>query len=131
MLDITNVQFMGHCSDVAAEWSKYHALVLPSRSEGLPLALVEAMICGRPAITTRVGGAEEIVKDGLNGFLAPSASVQSFDETLERAWSKRGQWREIGLRASADALAFLPPDPGQLLARRLANIAQAVAGSNE
>ncbi len=60
LLDVKNVKFAGHVSDIAGIWKDYHALALPSRSEGLPLALVEAMLCGRPAIVTNAGGSAEI-----------------------------------------------------------------------
>ena len=51
-------------------WAEHHALVLPSRFEGMPLVVVEAMLCGRPCIVTDVGGNAELIRDGINGFLA-------------------------------------------------------------
>ena len=54
------VLFEGHVADVEKIWSLNHALVMPSRIEGLPLALIEAMLCGRPVVATGVAGAEVI-----------------------------------------------------------------------
>jgi len=49
--------------------------VLPSLSEGMPLALLEAMAAGVPAIATRVGGTTEVIDDGRTGTLvAPGDS---------------------------------------------------------
>jgi glycosyltransferase involved in cell wall biosynthesis len=53
-LGLTSVEFTGHLDDIEAVWSRHHALILASRYEGMPLALVEAMLCGRAAIVTDV-----------------------------------------------------------------------------
>src|SRR5579859_4294452 len=50
------VAFRGQVGDIRAIWAESDLLVLPSRVEGTPLALVEAMLCGRPAVVTDVGG---------------------------------------------------------------------------
>ena len=113
------VSFEGHVHGVEAIWRKHHLLVLPSRVEGLPLVLTEAMLCGRPAVVTDVGGSTELVEDGVNGFVASSPSVVALDEALERAWRRRGEWPEIGAAAAASARAFVPEDAGAVLADQL------------
>ncbi|HKO62443.1 MAG TPA: glycosyltransferase family 4 protein, partial [Pyrinomonadaceae bacterium] len=72
-LGLTNVSFEGQTTDVVGIWRNHHALILPSRTEGLPLSLVEAMMAGRPGIVTKVGGNAEVVEDGVTGFLAAPA----------------------------------------------------------
>ena len=65
------VVFAGFIPDVE---SCYHAADLcmsTSRSEGLPFNLMEAMHCGLPVVATRVKGHEDLVLDGVNGFLVP------------------------------------------------------------
>jgi Glycosyltransferase len=110
-LRLPNVFFHGQVSDIRALWSENHALVLPSRFEGLPLTIVEAMLCGRPVITTDVAGNTELVSDNVNGFVAGAATVPLLDDALERAWSRRAAWRDIGLRARTAALRSTPLDP--------------------
>lgn len=116
---LTNVRFCGFSSDITEVWKTHHALVLPSRAEGLPLAQVEAMICGRPAIMTPAGGAGEIVEDGVTGFMAHAITAEALDDALERAWQRRHEWRDIGLRAAASIRHHFPPDPGAAFADKL------------
>src|SRR5262249_42031882 len=44
-------------------WELNHVLIMPSRYEGLPLAMIEAMLCGRPVVATDVAGHSEVVED--------------------------------------------------------------------
>ena len=99
LLDLKNVSFLGFQEDIKQIWSEHHALVLPSRSEGMPLVILEAMAAGRTVVATRAGGTQEIVEDGITGFMG-DATESSFEETLERAWEKRDQWESIGMEAS-------------------------------
>jgi glycosyltransferase involved in cell wall biosynthesis len=97
------VVFEGHASDIRKVWATNQMLVVPSRVEGTPLALVEAMLCGRPAVVTDVGGNAEWVEDGTTGFVAPAANADSIRAALERAWQTQAAWEEIGRRAHQTA----------------------------
>ena len=110
-LGLENVDFPGFVSDVSSIWSDHHALVLPSRIEGLPLALVEAMMSARVPIVTDVGGNAEIVVDGEDGFIAASPTEADLDNALERAWARRQEWREIGRKASTKIRSLVPERP--------------------
>lgn len=123
MLGLANVRFAGHESDVRKIWSLNHALVLPSRFEGLPLVIVEAMLCGRPVITTDIAGNAEYLEEGKTGFIAQAPTAALLDDAMERAWSKRSDWKAIGLAARESIVTKLPKDPIETFAKRLMEIA--------
>jgi len=122
-LRLTSVAFAGHVDDVAAIWRDHHALVLPSRCEGLPIVLVEAMLSGRVAIVTNAGGNAEVVQDGVSGFVAAAPSEDALDEAMERAWQRRDEWRAIGARAAESIRTIVPPDPLRVFAAEFEAIA--------
>ena len=124
-LRVQRCSFAGHVDDIEAVWRSHHALVLPSRAEGLPLSILEAMSCGRPAIVTDVGGNAELIQDGRSGFIAESASVIALDRALERAWARREEWPALGLAAASRVHELIPDDPAPALAERLLVLAGA------
>jgi glycosyltransferase involved in cell wall biosynthesis len=119
MLQLNNVHFHGQVSDIEAIWEKNHLLVLPSRYEGLPLVLVEAMWCGRPAVVTDVAGNTEVCVDNETGFVAPAPTVTLLADTLQRAWDRRVDWQRMGQAARARAESQIPTDPIAVFVDRL------------
>jgi len=109
--DLRNVAFRGHVPDKAAIWSTHHAALFASRMEGRSLALQEAMAHGRMVISTDVGGARDLITDGIDGYLISAPTVDALDEALERAWQAREQWAAMGLRAHERLLGWVPSDP--------------------
>jgi glycosyltransferase involved in cell wall biosynthesis len=126
-LSLNNVNFPGFVSDVESIWKTHHALVLPSRTEGLPLALVEAMLCGRLGIVTNEGGSAEVVDDGRTGFVAHAAKVDEFDHAMERAWAVREQWESIGKAAGMAVKTMVPPDPVAAFTAKLLGLVESPA----
>lgn len=111
--------FAGHIDCPTRIWQRHHALLLPSRHEGLPLVIVEAMRHARMVITTAVADNARYLTDNVTGFIAPAAAAAPLAETLERAWNARHRWREMGLHARETVLSQLPPDPVETFAHRL------------
>ncbi len=72
------VRFVGPQRDVERWLRSARAFVLTSESEGLSLALMEAMLCGLPAVVSDVGDLPELVDHGVNGFLVPERSPDAF-----------------------------------------------------
>lgn len=124
-LQIENkIKFAGHVDGIEALWATHHALILPSRFEGLPLATVEAMHCGRIPIVTDVAGNTEVVTDGVTGFVAEAATAQHLDAALERAWQRRGEWQRMGQEAAKCIRELVPADPAAVFADRLVELAK-------
>lgn len=61
----------------------HDVLVLPSRREGVPLVLLEAMHAGLPVVTTRVGGIPETIEDGENGLFVAAGRPRQIADRLE------------------------------------------------
>jgi glycosyltransferase involved in cell wall biosynthesis len=105
------ITFAGYESDVRAIWAREQVLVMLSRAEGAPLAMVEAMLCGRPAIVSDVGGNREWVTESQTGFVAEAPVNGLARGALERAWSARENWKAMGMQAHKLATARIS-DPG-------------------
>lgn len=110
-LDLQNVHFKGYSKNIEDVWAQNHALIMGSRMEGLPLTLIEAMSCGRPAIVPDVAGMKECVVDGKTAFIARTAHPSSVDEALEKAWRQRDRWPEMGRCGAARVTEIIPSEP--------------------
>jgi glycosyltransferase involved in cell wall biosynthesis len=121
-LGLGNVTFAGFVRDVVEIWRGHHGLILPSRCEGLPIVLVEAMLSGRVPVVTDVGGNAEVVDDGITGYLATAPTEDALDEAMERAWSERHRWPEVGGAAAARIRTLIPREPERSFARRLVEL---------
>ena len=108
---LDSMLFAGFTPDVEEIWKTHHALILPSRYEGLPLALVETMLCGRPAIVSNVAGNTELVEDGVTGFVAAAPTALHLDEAMERAWTQRDHLKKMGQLAGERVRQLIPRDP--------------------
>ncbi|MBD1845980.1 glycosyltransferase family 4 protein [Cyanobacteria bacterium FACHB-63] len=120
--DIQSVEFGQFTPDVESIWQTHHGLILPSRYEGLPLVVVEAMLCGRTCIVTDVAGNTELVDDNVNGFVAKAPTPEFLDDALERAWQQRDSWYEMGKAAAQKVRKIIPPDPIAVFAEELESL---------
>lgn len=123
MYALGNVEFHGQCSDIRSIWADHHALVLPSRYEGMPLSLVEAMLCGRVCIVTDTAGNAELIQDGITGFLAAAPRATCLEQAMENAWERRLEWNQIGQRTAQAVRCAIPMDPVGAFTDRLRFIA--------
>jgi glycosyltransferase involved in cell wall biosynthesis len=79
-----SVEFLGLRTDIIDLLQPSWGYVLPSRGEGMPNALLEAMACGLPCIAARVSGSEDIIVDGVNGLLVEPEQPVELAHALRR-----------------------------------------------
>ena len=94
------VQFVGQLDEVGGLLSAADAVLLPSRWEGLPLVLLEAMARGRPIVASAVGGVRDAIEDGVHGTLVPPGDEAALAEALEQLHRKADRGWRLG-RAAA------------------------------
>jgi glycosyltransferase involved in cell wall biosynthesis len=71
------VRFLGVRSDVPAVLNAADIFTLPSRYEGNPMSVMEAMAAGLPVVATAVGGVPELVEESVSGFLTPNEDLEA------------------------------------------------------
>ncbi len=96
------VQFLGFRSDARALLHLIDCMVIPSRSEGLPMVLLEAFATGLPVVSTRVGGVPEVIRDGQNGFLVPPEDPARLAERMIQLAENELLRHKLGTNAARD-----------------------------
>lgn len=80
--------------------------VLPSRAEGLSNALLEAMASELPVVATSVGGARDVVQNGVNGILVAPDDAQDLSRALGALLDRRPEWNALGARGRQAVLEY-------------------------
>lgn len=95
-LESTGLDYRGPVDNVLPYLQAADAFVLPSRSEGLPLALLEAMAVGLPCIASDVGGSAELIDDRRSGILVPAGHVGELVEAISTILGDLETWHHLG-----------------------------------
>jgi len=99
------VGFVGPSADVASHYRWSELVVVPSRFEGMPNVVLEAMACARPVLGTRVNGTADLVSDGRDGWLVEKESSRALAAELQRLRQMRAALQEAGRAAHASIAA--------------------------
>ena len=91
-----NVKFLGKTDQAPSLLKACDVFCLPSRSEGMSNALLEAMACGRPSVATRVGGNPVVLEDGRSGFLVENEDDAAVADRILKLLDDPERAREMG-----------------------------------
>ncbi len=96
-----NVIFTGYRDDITDILKMSHLFVMPSLSEGTPMALLEAMASGKAVIATNVGGIPEVIKDRFNGILVKPKDIKGLVNSIIELLENEKLVNEYGENAKA------------------------------
>ena len=94
-----SIHLLGYLDQTARILQDADLMVLPSHTEGLPNAALEAMAMEVPVLATRVGGTPEVVTDGLTGRLVEARSPASLADAIGDFVANPGEWKAMADRA--------------------------------
>jgi glycosyltransferase involved in cell wall biosynthesis len=99
-----SISFVGFQSNIPEWLSIANSLIFPSYREGFPNVPLQAACMGIPIIATDINGCNEIIKDGLNGFLVPTRDSNSIYEKMLQIFNSA----ELRISMGNESLATLP-----------------------
>lgn len=114
-----NVRFCGVAEQVFPILHEADLFLLPSRFEGMPMSLIEAMGTGLPAIASRVGGISDMVTDGHNGLLI-EPNAEELANAIARLLDAPELRERLGRNAREEAVRF----SGETMARNYMKLYQ-------
>ncbi len=122
----SRVQFLGLLDNAALrdEYALCSVVVLASRQETAPMAVIEAMAAGKPVVATRVGGVPDLVDDRGSGFLVQPEDVAGFAQSVADLLADKDLRHRMGQRARELAERFR----AQTVASRYRDLYYQVAG---
>ena len=90
------VTFAGYSIEVDRYYASADLFVLPSRTEGLPMVLLEALQAGVPVVSTDVGGIPEVIENGVNGFTVQPENIEALGSAIRTALDDHARSLKIG-----------------------------------
>jgi glycosyltransferase involved in cell wall biosynthesis len=94
-----NFVTIGYSKEPLSYTSICDLYIQPSVSEGLGRSVIEAMCLRKPVVVTDRGGAKELVKEGINGFIVPVKSAIAIAETIKKCFENRDKMAAMGEKA--------------------------------
>jgi len=105
-------------------YSECDVLVLPSKTEGWGLSLMEAMACGKPVVASNAGGIPELVRDGTDGILVRPGDVRGLADAILRLLTDRALAGELGRNGKERVRGFSWDDTARVALREYEKVLQ-------
>lgn len=100
------VVFGGHRPDIIATMSAIDLLVHASQTESFCQVIIEALVLGKPVISTKVGIAEEVIISGVNGYLIPINDADALARAMGKILAERDRWPAMAQAAKDSVLPY-------------------------
>lgn len=100
------ISFIGNRSDIPELLGKTDLFLMSSAWEGLPIALIEATLCGIPCVVTNVGGCSEVVQSCQSGLMVEPGNAENFSKALEEIVSDSLRYEEYSRNALLNSKEF-------------------------
>ncbi|HUW22549.1 MAG TPA: glycosyltransferase family 4 protein [bacterium] len=96
---LDKIEFLGKKKNISEYLQASDIFVLPSLAEGMSVALLEAMACGLPCITTKIGGNVDLIDDGKDGILVKPSSSEELASAILRLLKDKKSFKDFGSQA--------------------------------
>ena len=103
------VEFLGNMRDTSRILRKSHLFLLPSEQESFGLAALEAMSCEVPVVASRVGGLPEVIRHGIDGYLAEVGNLEEMAHYSLQILRNKALRRKLGCEARRRVLGEFTP----------------------
>ena len=90
-----NVKFLGYRTDIPRLLKISNLAVSTARQEGLPVNIMEAMMCGLPAVVTNCRGNRDLVENGVNGYIVEISDIESFNAVVRKICNDAIHMKEL------------------------------------
>lgn len=117
-----SIKIIGEIDAPAEFYRLADVYIFPSRHEGLPTSLLEAMSCGLPAVTSDIGGCEDVISNDVTGFRVNSEDFAAFADKISILFTDDERRRRFGensarlIRETCD-FSIVMPKLAEILAR--------------